>query len=964
MANTITQLILNTYKLSSALSLKEGAVEHLPRTSTNISADVPDTSDEDIPENPEEIEGFIKGIGEVPAEKPKEHKKDPVKAIIKRYLNQANIYDATDVIWGGFSSNAEEKTSALVRIINNALDEYIKLNPTITLNKLPDTPDFISSFTTSLAKLYIIYTSWYTTLGLTISPPNTTDSDRLHTLDYSLNVARKELTQATISNATKNNIKGLFKSLPIEIQERILKAPDKTGLLRVLSQIGLKEHNISIISNLLNTVILQEATLRDASSINKSGSTYFDTLVNISYNSTLNGIIGGLLPIIYTLPFMWEEYEVTVKNSFFNKYEESKLIDEILTKHKSSDDLTAKTEADAIRRGSEAEEIEFDKNATPDEIEIPELGSDISSHSDNSSTSITHLHGAPRGIKLFNEIDNSNFARLFDYLLTNKYVANHLDVITVPPSAINVSPVKTSLIDWLNRIDTSSVEARTESGAIYYNISLGVIDFISIFAENLTSPSGSSLPLSSDKLQSLTDAVTIFGERHQIASLQLRLTKGQVELKKENKANDFFSILNTLILGVTSLSSGQKSSLVTSIKTAQELPTTIEKYIDVIRLIYEHDPKIATTLPLNAIKKITDPTDEFVSKKVASLISKVMTLDKTIKMEALQKFGISLPTYDKVTFLFQPVEHLQNMIATLQEKSEIDPDLAYRLEKQLQYIKDIKTAYITEAIIPAMNKKTMISEFIQECLPLMDNIIMDARNLVSFIRNIVHSKKPLSYFPESDVFADNMGDFSKFRSALVNADSVPPRMVTSIINAFIYNGSGSNEISKEEAFKQQAYPQDIERLNNILDYMKIFIPRYLLSDPNISRDDIMQFITEIGKLKTQLSTGTEINLDGIKKYFILFKPQILSALFSKTGQQNATLKTIERILSQHVLGHILGISNPESVTKEMKAEAQAQETSKIPVIDTSKQQNQLSVPDTSNTQLQSLLGTRIDTGSF
>jgi hypothetical protein len=867
----------------------------------------------------------------------------------------------------------------LIQAANKAIEETLKRNDlrkevrdilsniSIPVNDMT----FITPLQTSLAKLYILYTTWYYDVLLQGSPSN-----QQRTLNQLVGIAKKHLVTPT--DDVRKLMKALFLDLPLDIQQNIQNSPDNTGIVsRTLRYFkpGSVYESIELVTN-------QKHTIAEDISTSVNSSDEVEDLLDISSEqSMMRAIMKGIVQLRNPAnPMTFPAFEAFVVSNFFSSWDEKDLDKKVgrfgpMEFVGDDGEIREKQIAASAEREGDVEAIATDESSVASEADPETKDWDLTSLDSG---------GVWKGINLFHEIDNGNFSALFSLLLKKKYIDGKADIVIVPETihgdGSREESGPKSLFEWLLSLSPVITKSSSIEGELYsYNEAL--IDFINIYSEELRDSMGSSIPaggISDEQMARLVKATELFGRKYSIPALQgianrsvsqkLANTELYARTTKVGGTNfdklkqflkfDFISLVGSGIMDDKTATIGAKQDALSSLDQINSISSPVTKYLAVLKLLYKFNPDHGSNILKQAIrsdkddKEIYSPIHNTVKGIITGLDEKGLVPAKKRGFKDLDTFGIHLPaTYPPAeTLLFSPVNTIENYIKEIEqahlESLGIDAplkDIYYYKEHLLKKLHTIlalkkQAEPVNEAVEPTVTKTEFINFFVRECLPIMDSVLADGRRLVRFLRNFVRSSKPVLYFDPTDplIQRNKSGDFRRTQKAVSEpaqqvGDGIENRglstaAIYSLIRGYLYNLSANHDGLFVEIFDAQ----EKATLKKLIGLLTNFAMVRLKKDPNVLEGDLDNFLYELKLVDAQIRNPEvkEVNLDGIKKYLRLFKPIILDGLLSiKNGQSNSVTMLL-RFLASNTLGHVIGLNQGDLVTSLKKDAESAEEISK------------------------------------
>ena len=900
-------------------------------------------------------------------------------------LENVKIYTIMDILWGEYASRYKEVIPKLVAAVNSGIAKCLK-DPRINTrtreyiqnSTLPNDADFIHSLEISMAKLYVIYSTWYMDVTWIYSG-NTRDSQgnvifhkekegqQGHFADFVVGKALKNIKYP--NSNTRQNMVALFQALPIELQQEMLRTPDLTGMTQ----------NLSYLKRSIYEARKERGGLTTA---NSQAESYSDDLLDISTKSTLRGLISGLLRLAdpdNSLSFA--QFEKHVMSRFFSSHDSSEL----------NRKISSQTSIDAPV-GPEGSDKRSDKISDPGDkqarLEPDETtrGFEANTEQDSSVLPMAAAVGSDTytGVNLFNEIDNANFSSFLIELIRVKYEEPGKDTVRVPYtpglSESMVTFEERSLFSWLRELyapDERLIGGTSIEGRLYdYNDAF--ISFFNLFSPFLKDSMGLSLPsgtLSDEDTALLKKQLSAFGRAYDVPGLQEQAFMSDSQSTSELKSSlvvkggknrnlyqqkkDFISLVEREIEKETSLSAAAKAGVSSTLELIRELPKAIDQYLAIKKVLYpipDHgvavlysaskfcDESSAKLKEIHsAVRKIVYPTDVKIAGTHRSL-DDLNLID-----------GVNLPSkYDPgLTLLLMSVTEVEKILAIVQEFDPNDivvpgfnyeEDKAYKqnemirvgLIKKLMNILDLKRSSTLSEAVERISKSTVIDNFVSDCLPLMDSVFMDARRLVRYLRNFVRCKTKVSKFldpndPETPEFlGPDLRSMQKGIPQPPQQDEHVARGISisardALLKGYLYNVETNNP----EVFQEIFDAQEKQTLTKLLGLLQRFIVSDLKTNQDLNQDEVDLFTEQVIKLAEDIKNPaiSEVNLDSIKKFLVVFKDQLLGGLQSKKNDQSGSVKLLLRFLSTNTLGHVIGVGNSwlDTETKDLTDEAIARE---------------------------------------
>lgn len=926
-------------------------------------------------ETPESIRELIASTGEddeedleVKQDQTIEGKeKTDLQAEIKRVLKEQGIaYGGMDLL-DLFSRDSEQKTIDLIIAVNQGVDNYIKLNPTKSLPHLPDDDEFRLNLETSLSKISIIYQLWILKLQMDLTSTRRTT----HKISYALAAAARQMSTA-VANRDKDTLKwyrDIFGEFRSEIKQRILSSPDKTGLLQVL-----RPMQESKISSLLHSLYEADEPkkkgmprLTDYSAINSAGDKHDVDVLDISSSATLRAVLRG---IIYNLLLPkvpdFVGFETEIPKRFFGKQDEASLI------HRISRVTSADQDAEDFGDAGVASNIPMaagspedlllpgDAQKSANQVASDTLGSVLDSLPN--PTKAKHLaEVTSTGIKLFKELDNGNFCAILFYLLENVYRGKK-DLVTIPAtSGIFDEATQISLFSWLTRLTT---EGRTGAKETYV-LKAAFIDFVNAFADVMKKASGSSLPLTEEQIKVLRGNITAFAEKYKIDTLRLKLTDVEAAQKKQDVAiaksgATFISGLMTIVSDGVELDDLKKRGLIEDLKLLDNISNPTDLYFDTFKVLYKRyrDAEVLIkkiALTVLGLKRTPDTNDdtrkqveiiEILNRDIRDLLStrsKFSFLLAPKITDISTKFKVALPTKSdlppEIALIVSPLSELEEVLANFKEipLSNGPQKLSHdKLEAKLMQLINAKKSGVIESVVQehrnlseakTLSKGQVLDMFITECLPVMDSLLIDARQLVNYLRHVVHDENPYLLFPETDKEIQEMPE-EDFEAKVVNSLRDPKRLwarrIRSFVEGYLYTVNQATTTGNNAPLIRHIFTSEFPAYIKLFDRMKSIVINKLLPDPDFgdeaSQLKLKEFASVLqnminsiaGKDGVDSRGGEVIDFDALDDFLEDYDSRLLREMTSRSGDQSASQKLFTQLLSNHTTGKAIPLASPRS----------------------------------------------------
>ena len=857
---------------------------------------------------------------------------DDLRIRVYASLTREGFSDARPIIWHEFPYSSNKTTRIVLDAINEGITTYnTQLNKNAPLLELD--PTFVSNAEVAFAKLYIHYCTWEAIIDEALFDG--------YSFESALKTARNIYTTSDLNLRlkVKSYVWPFFKHLNPDLQERIKTASDITGLKTILN---IRENSdISILmSNILQSSLLEDRKINDVTEIS-----------TISLQAVRRSIVREILKFTTDPTYTWDRFSKATEDSFWGEKEETQFQRISRKKDSSFDFLTSVDNKDTIDNTSPTKDSRNDRDEDMDasfgvEPSIPssQLEQEIqdnfivSSQGNEIQTRGASFHLT--GINKFTDISDINLLLLIEELIILEYIGKQ-DVIALPPRVPETKITHGSLFKWLSQGSSEIVSNKCTT------------DFINLFSDNiLTSSSGTSLPISEEKRKLLDGRVNAFAMAYNITSLQNKLDAVQAQQKREEQAknevsSNFFDQVEKLVSSESIFSSDIKRDIINdiaSIKTSQDIPSV--KYLKTIESIFNHSGNSKAAYSISSVmttekNRVANPEYTTFPKIVASFVNQrepAISLSYISGIPAMQKLGLKLPvsTYPPVeTLMFASPDTIQGLLDQLelipvtQMNKKNHDTVQVKLEKLLKFK---TTGNILEAhakvSIPEIpytgTNKNVRSIFIDQCLPIMDAVVTDARYLLYFVRNLTHSNFKIvqQLWDPEDVRNLDKAVWKKIKRNLQETE-LNNYSITEFIASFKYNKDRGNTT----AYQQNLYPEDIPKLQKLINIIQDFITLRLRSDPKVDKVKLDTYKDALLKLSYLISESvrdkqSELpNLDPIKQFLREYETEIVQGLRSKKGTQNATTKLIQMLVITNY-GTCIGIykTDPDDVEKEQIAD--------------------------------------------